>query len=275
MRTDRVLVPQSMLFTASMMFLRACALSRGYGGQEKGPLIVTEKHTAAQVGDEPLLLSRHGMVWIAAGRDDGAKAARAQGAQIIIMDDGHQNPLVKKTLSLLVVDAQTGFGNGRVVPAGPLREPAKAALSRADAVILMKPYADYKVDEDLRAELKPLPVIEAHLAPLAPPPSGKLFAFAGIGRPNKFFDALRRAGGELVEGIGYRDHYKYGIEDMQSLMELSGEYKAQLITTEKDLVRIPPSYRQHVAAWPVMAAFDDELTLRRLLHPVIDAAKTR
>lgn len=255
--------------------LRAYGLSRGYGGTERGPVLVTSKHTSDQVGDEPILLSRRAPVWVSAGRDDGARAAAAGGAQVIVMDDGHQNPLLEKTLSLLVVDAQTGFGNGRVVPAGPLREPARRALSRTDAVILMKPYKAFETSSDLLAQFGDLPVLPAYLAPTAPLPKGPLFAFAGIGRPNKFFDALRRAGGDLVEAIGYPDHHAYSDEDLQSLRALAREYKAQLITTEKDFVRLPADIKQFVSVWPVMAVFETENKLDRLLTPIIDTARKR
>lgn len=270
--TGKTPIAAYLLESLNRMGIRTVGLSRGYGGREKGPITVNNKHTAADVGDEPLLLARHGPVWVAIARDDGARAARGQGAQVIVMDDGHQNPLLKKTLSLLVVDAEVGFGNGRVIPAGPLREPVQVALARADAVILMKPSPDFETDEDLMAQFKGKPVIPASLISKSKLPSGKLYAFAGIGRPNKFFDSLKRAGGDLVEGLGYADHYAYKDTDMMDLIELSREYKAQLITTEKDFVRIPPSFRQHVIAWPVSVAFEDELTLRRLLHPIIATA---
>jgi len=271
--TGKTPVAAYLLESLNRMGIRTVALSRGYGGSEKGPTTVNEKHTAAEVGDEPLLLARQGPVWIAEGRDDGAKAAASHGAQVIVMDDGHQNPLVKKTLSLLVVDAETGFGNGRVIPAGPLREPVETALARTDAVILMKPTPAYKIDETLKAQLKGLPVVAASLMAKEKPRPGRLYAFAGIGRPNKFFDHLKRAGADVVDGLGYADHYTYKDTDMMDLLELSGEYDAKLITTEKDYVRIPKSFRRHVTTWPVHVVFEDELTLRRILHPIISVAK--
>lgn len=271
--TGKTPIAAYLLESLTRMGIRTVILSRGYGGTEKGPMVVGKKHTAADVGDEPLLLSRNGPVWVAIARDDGAKAAASHGAQVIIMDDGHQNPLVKKTLTFLVVDAETGFGNDHVIPAGPLREPSGVALARADAVILMKPTPGYETDEDLLARFKGKPVIAASLVSKIEPPTGKLYAFAGIGRPNKFFDSLKRAGGDLVEGLSYADHHAYKDTDMMDLIELSREYGAQLITTEKDFVRIPPSFRQHVTPWPVQVQFEDELTLRRLLHPIISAVK--
>lgn len=249
--------------------VNAVGLTRGYGGQEKGPLVVKDGHSAAQVGDEPLLLARHAPIWVSEARDDGARAARSHGADMIIMDDGHQNPSVVKTLSFVVVDAEVGFGNGRVFPAGPLREKLDRSLARADAIILMKPSPDFTISERLAEQLSGQVIIPAYLAPTAPAPKGKLFAFAGIGRPNKFFDALRRSGGKIVEEIPFADHYKYKDGDIENLFLLAAEYEAGLITTEKDHVRLPPGYRKGVKTWPVNVMFEDELTLRRLLHPIV------
>jgi tetraacyldisaccharide 4'-kinase len=243
----------------------AVGLTRGYGGLEKGPIPVQQNHTAVDVGDEPLLLARHAPVWVSAGRDDGARAARSHGASVIVMDDGHQNPQLEKTLSLLVVDAEVGFGNGCVFPAGPLREKLGPSLDRADAVILMKPTADYDIDDVLAQQLKGKVVIPAYLTPADAPPKGKLYAF----------DSLRRHGGEIVEEMPYADHYKYKDEDIESLFMLASEYEAALITTEKDYVRLPKGYRKGVHAWPVSVQFEDELTLRRLLHPIIEKSKPR
>ena len=253
--------------------IEAVGLTRGYGGQEKGPIPVNANHTALDVGDEPLLLARHAPVWVSAGRDEGARAARSYGAKVIVMDDGHQNPQLKKTISFLVVDAEIGFGNGCVFPAGPLREKLVASLDRADAVILMKPSPDFEIDDHLTKQLKRQIVIPAYLTPVSPPPKGKLYAFAGIGRPNKFFDSLRRHGGEIVEEMPYADHYRYKDEDIESLFLLASEYEASLITTEKDYVRLPKGYRKGVHTWPVSAVFEDELTLRRLIHPIIEQVK--
>ena len=271
--TGKTPVAIYLLKSLRRMGLDAVGLTRGYGGTEKGPIPVHSKHTSDHVGDEPLLLARHAPVWVAAGRDDGARAARSHGAAVIVMDDGHQNPLLKKTLSLMVVDAETGFGNGCVFPAGPLREKLSDSLERADAVILMKPSSEYEISDDLTQQLKGKVVVPAFLEPTAPPPSGKLYAFAGIGRPNKFFDSLRRHGGEIVEEIPYADHYKYKDEDIENLFLLAAEYEAALITTEKDYVRLPKGYRKGVTPWPVSVQFEDELTLRRLLHPIINQAK--
>lgn len=252
--------------------VNAHGLTRGYGGQLKGPIPVNPRHTAEDVGDEPLLIARSGPVWVAAARDEGAVAAVSEGADAIIMDDGHQNPLLEKTLSLLVVDAEVGFGNGCVFPAGPLREPLSDALERTDAVILMKPTPDYEIDSHLADQLSGQIVIPAYLSPKTNPPKGKLYAFAGIGRPNKFFDSLRRLGAELVEEVPFADHHRFSDTEIEGLFVLAAEYDAALITTEKDHVRLPPGYRRGIHSFPVEVRFEDELTLRRLLHPVIQSA---
>lgn len=271
--TGKTPLAKYLLQSFSRLTKGAVVLSKGYGGKEKGPLIVKSQHSALDVGDEPKMLANAGRVWIAAGRDEGARAAVANGAKIIIMDDGHQNPHVFKDLNLLVVDGETGFGNGYVFPAGPLREPAKTALGRADAVVLMLPYAGYHPDEDLMDALAPLPVIRAYLKPADDVPEGKLFAFAGIGRPNKFFDSLRRAGGDVVDGIGFADHHKYTLEDLKSLSERAKEYGARLITTEKDFVRIPAQFKTNITPWPVDIAFEDELSLRQILHSFVETLR--
>ncbi|MEE9273530.1 MAG: tetraacyldisaccharide 4'-kinase [Robiginitomaculum sp.] len=271
--TGKTPVTAYLLESFTRMGLGAVALSRGYGGTEKGPIIVSPKHSFTQIGDEPKLLSQYGKVWVAIARDEGAKAAVTAGAKIIIMDDGHQNPYLKKTLSLLVVDAVIGFGNERVFPAGPLREPLDKALGRADVIVLMKPHKNYVPDSHLLAQLKGKPILQACLSSQVHPPVGKLFAFAGIGRPNKFFDTLSREGANLVEALSYKNHYAYKDTDMMNLLDLSKEYGARLITTEKDYVRLPKGFKKYVTCWPVNAVFEDELTVRRILHPIIERAQ--
>ena len=267
--TGKTPVAAYLLHSLRRMGVNVVGLSRGYGGEEKGPIPVQRHHTAKNVGDEPLLLARNAPVWVSAGRDDGARAAVAYGAEVIVMDDGHQNPTLQKTLSLIVVDAEVGFGNGCVFPAGPLRERLSESLDRADAIILMKPSPDYEISDHLAAQLKGQTIIPAFLKTPPKAPKGKLFAFAGIGRPNKFFDSLRRQGAELVEALSYDDHHPYNDKDIERLKSLSEEYEAQLITTEKDYIRLPKAFRKNVKVWPVMVQFEDELTLRALLHPII------
>ncbi len=253
--------------------VEAHALSRGHGGRETGPLRVDPAaHEWSEVGDEPLLLARTAPAWIARAREDGARAAAAAGAQAIVMDDGFQNPGLTKTLSLLVIDAEAAYGNGRVFPAGPMRETLAAALSRADAVVLMTPGPAFAADP-ARLGLSGFdgPVLRAWLAPAAPPPDGPLVAFAGIGRPQKFFDTLRATGGEIVEETGFPDHHPFSEGDLDWLAASARERGATLITTEKDHVRLPAEMRDSVGVLPVEARFADDTALGTLLERVMDA----
>jgi tetraacyldisaccharide 4'-kinase len=243
-------------------FLRAASLSRGYGGSEDGPLKVDpKKHTAKDVGDEPLMLAATGEAWISKDRLAGAKAMMADGVHAIVMDDGHQNPTVKKLLSIIVIDASLPFGNRHVFPKGPLREPIARGLSRADAVVLMG-------DGDVPPELKNFagPVLRAHLAPIAKLVPGRYIAFAGIGRPERFFDSLQHTEGvELAEAVPYPDHHMFEKADLDYLMKLVTERGARLITTDKDHVRLPPEMKQTVLRASVEAKFEDEAAFNALL----------
>jgi tetraacyldisaccharide 4'-kinase len=246
-------------------------LSRGYGGSLKGPVRVDpEIHTSADVGDEPLMLARDLPVWIARDRAAGAKAAAAAGAEVVVMDDGHQNPSVAKALSLIVVDGETRgeewpFGDGAVFPAGPMREPLAAGLARADGVVILLP-ADMTIPEpDLVRALHRKPHLCAHLRPVAAPPAGPQVGFAGVGKPWKVERALRAAGCELVDFAPFPDHFAYDAATLQRLADRAAEFKAGLVTTEKDWVRLPPEWQARVAAWPVQAVFGDLAALDALL----------
>jgi tetraacyldisaccharide 4'-kinase len=250
-------------------------VTRGYGGALTGPVAVDpDRHNADDVGDEALLLARRAPAVVSRNRLAGARLAAANGAQAIVMDDGFQNPSLRKDLSILVIDAAAPYGNAHVFPAGPLREPVKDALARADAVVLMAPRADYAPDLH-RLGLKDFagPVLTAWLAPAAAPPSGPLVAFAGIGRPQKFFDTLRAAGGEVVEEGMFPDHHPYRESHLKWLERIAAARGARLITTEKDFVRLPQSLRDRVTAFPVEARFADEGALDGLLRGAMDGAR--
>jgi tetraacyldisaccharide 4'-kinase len=249
----------------------AHALARGYGGREKGPLRVdVVRHTAAEVGDEPLMLSRDGPVWIARDRAAGALAAVAEGAQVLVLDDAHQNPALKKTLSLVVVDGETRggewpFGDGRVFPAGPMREPFQVGLARADAVVVLLAADAPPLDPDLAALFAEKPVLIARLEPAGPAPSGPQLGFAGVAKPWKVERSLTAAGVALVDFAPFPDHAAFSPGDLKALSERAALFGAGLITTEKDWVRLPPAWRARVAAWPVRARFEDEADVDRLL----------
>lgn len=250
------------------------ALSRGYGGKLAGPVRVDpDIHTAAECGDEPLLLAGKAPAWISRDRPAGARAAEESGASVIIMDDGHQNPSLAKDASIIVVDGRAGWGPGTLFPAGPLREPVATGLARADAVIVMMP--DGETPPDYRAlglEDLEIPVFHAWLAPTAPPPEGKLVAFAGIGRPQKFFDALIAEGADLAEVADFPDHHPWSPGDLQRLEALAAAHDARLVTTEKDWVRLPAEARSSILSWPVEARFANPAALDGLLRDIMDAA---
>jgi tetraacyldisaccharide 4'-kinase len=258
------------------MGVDAHTLSRGHGGALKGPLRVDPSHAASDVGDEPLLHAHDGAAWIARDRLAGATAMIAAGAQAIVMDDGFQNPALVKDLALLVFDAEAGAGNARVVPAGPLREPLATGLARADAVILMHGSKAPVRDEDDAPSRLDLalatfgkPVLHATLEPEAAAPEGPLIAFAGIGRPQKFFDTLTALGAEMVDGASFPDHHAYTEADLKTLAAHAAAHGARLITTEKDHVRLPATWRERVLALAVVARFADPDALSALLRAAV------
>ena len=243
--------------------LRAASLSRGYRGSLEGAHRVDPaRHVASEVGDEPLMLCASGESWVSKDRPAGARAMKADGVQLIVMDDGHQNPTLKKTLSLVVIDASNPFGNGHVFPKGPLRERVADGLVRADGVVLM---GEGDIPETLAGFSGP--VLRARLVPLAPLPPGRYVAFAGIGRPARFFDALQKQPGiELVEGAPYPDHHMFTPHDLGFLMKLATERNARLVTTDKDHVRLPADLKAKVLRSSVRAQFEDPAALAALLN---------
>jgi tetraacyldisaccharide 4'-kinase len=243
----------------------AHTLSRGYGGRLAGPLRVTPDMDAREVGDEPLLHARDGPAWIAHDRLAGALAAAQAGAHAIVMDDGFQNPELAKDLSIIAVDPEYGVGNGQVFPAGPLRERLSDGLARASALVLLGP--EMEKPHWLAGFHKP--VLEARLEPTGETPKGKLLAFAGLARPEKFFDTLEAAGGDVVEAVPYGDHHRFTEDDLALLAQMAEEYGARLITTEKDAARLSPEWRARVEVLPVAARFADEAALDALLEPVL------
>ena len=244
--------------------IRIATLSRGYGGKLKGPLKVNvERHVAADVGDEAIMLSRGGEAWIGPDRALAGQAMQDDGVDLIIMDDGHQNPGLAKDLSFVVVDSVAGFGNGYVIPKGPLRDPVEAGLARADAVIVMGPSAP---PSELGSFANP--VLFAQIEPTGTLPDRSYVAFAGIGRPEKFFDTLSQSGVSLADAVPFPDHHPYDKSDLRYLRDLAKQRDAVLVTTEKDYVRLGTDDRRDIMTFPVQARFKDTDTLDKLLASV-------
>jgi tetraacyldisaccharide 4'-kinase len=244
---------------------RPFALTRGHGGRLGGPVLVDrDRHDAAQLGDEALLLAASGPTVLSRDRAAGARLALAEGASAIIMDDGLQNPGLKKTCSLLVIDGGYGFGNGRLLPAGPLREPVAAAASRCRAAVLIGP------DRMGSAAALPrdLPVLRAELVPacLVALAGVKVLAFAGIGRPEKFYDSVRVLGADVAGTVGFADHHRYSRKDANSLLARARKLGARLVTTEKDAVKLPAALRAEVLVVTVALRWENEAALQAVLE---------
>lgn len=250
---------------------RPAFLTRGHGGAARGPLRVRPTHTAADIGDEALLLVSLAPTYVGADRAATARLAIADGADVLVMDDGLQNPTLARTMALMVIDGGAGFGNGHVIPAGPLREPVAAAAARCRAAIMMGP--------DLTG-LQPfgLPVHHAELVPqeldLAALPE-RLLAFAGIGRPAKFFDTLRAHGRAPVDTIAFADHYPYTAADIARIRAQAASSGATPVTTQKDFVRLPESLRAGLLHLRIVLAWSDSAGIEALLdEALLDKAST-
>lgn len=242
-------------------------LTRGYGGALKGPLKVdVETHDAAAVGDEALLLAAAAPTWVARDRPAGALAAKVAGADAVIMDDGFQNPSLEKTFSFLLTDADDPAGNGHLFPAGPLREPEGEALARAGAVVFVLREKDAPRQP---APVAGLPVFHAWLEPTVAPQPGRVVAFCGIGRPQRFFAALSRAGCDVVEAIGFPDHHRYNEATLSRLRKAAADRRARLITTEKDFTRMSGELRDGVEVFRVEMTCDNPEALAALAKAAI------
>lgn len=246
-------------------------LSRGYGGSKTGPERVDPlRHSAADVGDEPLLLAKEAPTWVARDRAAGGRAAAAAGAGVLILDDGHQNPDLEKTVSLVVVDGGYGFGNGHVLPAGPLRESIEAGLARASAVILV---GEDKAGVASRIEAS-CPLVRARLHPkdVGAMAERDVVAFTGIGRPEKFRETLAELGVRIVGWQDFPDHHRFSSEELRQLERQALDKGALLLTTEKDAVRLSPEWRSRIEVLQVAIRWDDPAAIAALLHPALSSA---
>lgn len=240
-------------------------LTRGYGGRLVGPVRVDPaRHDAAAVGDEALLLAAAAPTWCARDRVRGARAAIAAGADLLILDDGFQNPHLHHDMALLVVDGGFGFGNGRLLPAGPLRESPAAGFARASAVVQLG--ADEAgLDRHLPPAVTRL-CARLRAGPEAPDLRGRpVVAFAGIGRPEKFFRSLAEAGARLVARHAFADHHRYRSRELQALLAEAENKAALCVTTAKDAVRLPQAFLAAITIWSVNVIWQDHDALDHLL----------
>lgn len=247
-------------------------LTRGYGGAQILPRRVMPTDRWEQVGDEPLLLARHAPTWVARDRLAASSDAWEHGASVALCDDAHQHYRLKKTASLVVIDGGYGLGNRLLFPAGPLREPLASAFDRTDAIIF--------IGDDVTGLLpqlpKHIPMFRATLAPLGNTAflaQHHWLAFAGLGRPQKFFDQLRALGALLPATASFDDHHPYTRADIEELIRQAESTGLSLITTEKDFVKIPPDLQSRVTVLPVALKFADETGLLAFLRERIVAAR--
>ncbi|TAL00562.1 MAG: tetraacyldisaccharide 4'-kinase [Rhodospirillaceae bacterium] len=267
--TGKTPVAMSIVTRLKARGLAPAVILRGYGGTLPGPVAVDPaRHTAEDVGDEALLHAALAPTWVARSRAAGAVLATAAGASVIVLDDAHQHPSLAKDLSVIVIDGAAGFGNGRIVPAGPLRESVGDGLARTDAVVLM--------NDDRRNLASRLaahvPVLRANLVP---GPEQELLrgrrvvAFAGIGDPEKFFHTLRALGAQVVAKHPFDDHEGFGESDIQPILDEAYSLNAIPVTTAKDAVRLPPDQRQQVNVLSVGVEWADVSALDALLDRVL------
>lgn len=242
---------------------RPVFVTRGYGGQEKGPLRVDlTKHTSREVGDEAVLLAQIAPCFIGRNRAAAIQLAEADHPTHIVLDDGLQNPKVAPDVNLLVVDGAVGFGNKQLIPAGPLRETLHDAFSRIAAIVMIGP------DAQRVATCLGKPVLQAQTRPSIPASlvdKPRVLAFAGIGRPSKFYDSCREAHLQVMETRDFADHHVFTQEDLTELTAAAVSKGLRLITTAKDWVRLPDPFRKDVAILDIELVFEEEEAVLRLI----------
>ena len=259
-------------------------LSRGYRGRLRGPIKVDPaRHAAVDVGDEPLMLAQTVPVVVARDRLSGVALARSQGASVILMDDGFQNPAIAKDVSLIVIDGDRGLGNGRVLPAGPLRAPLPPQLARTDALVVI---GDGRAAETVAAAIaaRGRPVLSAHLnaddASVASLRDKRVLAFAGIGDPSRFFRTLQACGIAVVAERAFADHHLFSKSEIETLIDDANRDALTLVTTEKDLARLRtaeglPCWAKDIVPFAVTLEFDDAAKLRKFVSERLFKAREK
>jgi tetraacyldisaccharide 4'-kinase len=248
---------------------RVACLSRGYGGVKRAEPIQVDpgSHDAKMVGDEPLLLARVASCWVGADRVASAASAAAAGAEVLLLDDGLQNPALAKDLAFAVVDGEQRLGNGLCVPAGPLRAPLAAQLPHVQALIVIG--GDERAALEIASAAPGKPILRADLEPdayaAAPLIGREVVAFAGIARPDKFYATLRRIGAQVVATRDFPDHHVFTQREIESLTEEAARRGALLATTEKDRVRLTARQAQAIVTLPVTLRFEEPAAVRAML----------
>lgn len=226
-------------------------VTRGYGGKIKNVMVNNKKHSAQEVGDEPLLLSAQVPTVVNPDRYEGAKLAIKEGADLIIMDDGFQNPSLKKDLSFLVFDGNYGIGNGKIIPSGPLRETFENGTKRADALIIMGE------DKHHLAKRTKLPTFFAHLETAQTALEVRnVIAFAGIGHPQKFYNTLKEQGFKVIKTFDFPDHHFYNKKELENILAEAQKLNAEVYTTSKDFVKIPHSLQNDIKVLEVAVVWE-------------------
>lgn len=250
-------------------------ITRGYGGSAKKAEQVSSMSTFRRVGDEALLHAERASTWVGADRVASIEYAVKGGADIIVMDDGLQNPSVYKDLSILVLDGPYGLGNGEVFPAGPLREKLETALDRVQAVVL--------IGEDIQGLERKIPshvpvfrasiqLVHQDVAARAKKP---LLAFCGIGRPQKFFDSLKSSGLKVKDVRAFPDHYAYQDRDLTALFQKAKQEDLDCVTTEKDYVRLPAHHQALVYKMRAEIVMNDETAFSQFVDEHLKRNRTR
>ena len=248
-------------------------LSRGYGGTIISPMRVDPiQHQVDSVGDEPILLAKVAPTWVSGNRRATAELAVKAGAKILVMDDGFQNPAIHKDISILVIDGETGFGNGQIIPAGPLREPVAEGLSRSDAALIIGDDVhglSTSMEHPLNKNFK---ILRAHLTPVTSVEELKgkrVFAFAGIGRPKKFFHTLQTIGCLIIGTAEFPDHHAYTVDEINDLLKKANHMNAILVTTSKDQTRLDKTIAKKVTEIPVYLEWEDCSPLDNLFESIL------
>lgn len=247
-------------------------VSRGYGRSIKVQCQrVTFQNTPHEIGDEPFLLSKHAPVWVGDDRQQSIHQAFENGATIVISDDGFQNPLLDQTFKILVIDGWQLLGNNHVFPSGPLREPFIKAADRADLILFVRHQAQQPSHHNWLNPYTEKVITSTLVCDPVPDLADNYFAFCGIGFPQKFYRTLQSLGLKVIHYHDFPDHYRYSPQDIIQVKEKASIYQAQLITTEKDHIKIPDNMKKDILFLPIKMVFDDAVMLSHKLEPYLQS----